>query len=64
MVLTTNTTRGDPRGVPANCAHTGFLNNDDWELEDGEWVPADDDDVWMGVVDPSGEDIPRIQCQK
>lgn len=40
MVLSNRT--GDPKGVPANAAHTGFINNDDWELEDGYWVRKKD----------------------
>lgn len=26
-------------GVPANCAHIGFIHSDDWKLtDDGFWV--------------------------
>lgn len=32
---------GEPRGVPADAATVGFVNSDDWELEDGYWVRKD-----------------------
>lgn len=39
-------------GVPTDCCHTGFFNNSDWEIKDGEFVESlDTGEMGLGLED-------------
>jgi hypothetical protein len=54
-------------GTPANAATTGFLYNEDWALQDGEWVEdrgGSNDDCLHDLIEqhrpPSRKDAPHM----
>lgn len=63
-------TNRDDGAASADCAHVGFLHDDNWEPVDGSWVfrRKDDsaaerwppDDVWFGTIDPDGEPVSPV----